>query len=184
MKVKFLMIARVLYDKGYKEYVEASKIIHKDSPETEFLLLGGIDEDYPDAVPKEVIDEDHSAGHINYLGYRKDVREIIKDADCIVLPSFYNEGLSRVLMEGLAMRKPIITSTVPGCKETVDDGINGYLCKPRDVRSLADCMEKFLHLTPEQRLKMGEKGREKAESRFDIKNVINVYESITHKYEK
>lgn len=184
MKVKFLMIARVLYDKGYKEYVEAAKVIHTDSPDTEFLLLGGIDEDYPDAVPKEVIEADHSAGNIDYLGYRKDVREIITDSDCIVLPSFYNEGLSRVLMEGLAMRKPIITSTVPGCRETVDDGINGYLCQPRDVGSLVECMRKFLQLTPEQRKEMGEKGRRKAESRFDIKNVIKVYENITHKYEK
>ena len=183
MKTTFLMIARILYDKGYREYVDAAKLIHRIYPEIEFKLLGGIDTEYPNAVPEEIIRQDHSSGHINYLGYQSDVRGIINSVDCIVLPSYYNEGLSRVLMEGLAMRKPLITTDMPGCKETIDNGVNGYVCKPRDVNSLVDCMERFISLTPIQRHEMGEAGRRKAQEQFDIQDVIKVYENITLKYE-
>lgn len=176
------MIARILYDKGYTEYVEASKLIHKQYPNVRFLLLGGIDYENPNAVPEEIINKDHNEGNIVYLGYQHDVRKIISDADCIVLPSYYNEGLSRVLMEGLAMRKPLITTDMPGCKETVDNGINGYICTPRNVNSLTECCEKFINLDDNQRKLMGEAGRKKAELTFDIKDVIKVYESITAKY--
>lgn len=184
MKTTFLMIARILYDKGYYEYVEAAKIIHKNYSKVDFLLLGNIDKTHPDAVPEAIIHADHEAGHITYLGYRSDVRQIIYKSDCIVLPSYYNEGLSRVLMEGLAMRKPLITTNMPGCKETVDDGINGFICQPRNIQSLTYCFQKFLALKPENRKEMGERGREKAENQFDIKEVIKVYESITKKYLK
>lgn len=183
MGTNFLMIARILYDKGYTEYVEASKLIHMQYPNVRFLLLGGIDYENPNAVPEEIINKDHNEGNIVYLGYQPDVRKIISDADCIVLPSYYNEGLSRVLMEGLAMRKPLITTDMPGCKETVDNGINGYICTPRDITSLTECCKKFINLDDYQRKQMGDAGRKKAESRFDIKDVIKIYESITAKYQ-
>lgn len=179
MNATFLMISRILYEKGYREYVEAAKIIHKKYPNIKFLLLGGIDKEYPGAVPGNIVQEDNDNSHIIYLGYRKDVRSIMANSDCIVLPSYYNEGLSRVLMEGLAMSKPLITTNMPGCRETVEDGINGYICQPRDIDSLVLCCVKFLSLTDEERAKMGKKGRKKAEIQFDINNVIKVYESIT-----
>lgn len=178
MMVRFLMIARVLYDKGYSEYVSAAQAIKAIDPDVEFLLLGAIDTSYPNHVPKSIVDQDVATGVINYLGYIGDVTSVIKTIDCIVLPS-YHEGMSRVLMEGLAMSKPIITTDIPGCKETVDDGINGFLCKPHDTASLIAAIKKFLRLSDKERLAFGQAGRRKAESQFDVRKVIAVYHSLT-----
>lgn len=178
--IRFLMIARLLYDKGYLEYVSAARKIKAIFPQTEFLLLGSIDESYPNHVPESAVNKDVADGTINYLGYINDVRTVINNIDCIVLPS-YHEGLSRVLMEGLAMAKPIITTDIPGCRETVDDGINGFLCKPRDAGSLVEALWKFLSLSDKERLAFGQAGRQKAESQFDVRKVIAVYHSLTDK---
>lgn len=172
------MVARVLYDKGYTEYVEAARMVRKEHPEAEFHLLGTIDTAYPKHVPEEVIKKDHTEGIIHYLGYASNVRPIMQTADCIVLPS-YHEGLSRVLIEALAMGKPIITSDIPGCRETVEEGHNGYLVPPRNIEALADAFRCFLSLPLVERKSMGRYGRMKAEREFDVKNVIAVYRKIT-----
>ena len=179
MGTTFLMIARVLYDKGYQEYTDAARTIRGKYPEVKFELLGKIDQEYPNHVPESVVKQDHKEGTIHYLGFVSDVREIIRQADCIVLPTFYNEGLSRVLMEAMALRKPIITTNIPGCKETVEEGRNGFLVPPRDVESLVRAMERFILLSSEERIKMGKYSREKAEREFDIQNVIAIYRKIT-----
>lgn len=176
---KFLMIARILYDKGYVEYVEAAKIVRREYSDVEFLLLGRIDEEYPNHVPADVVEQDNRAGHIRYLGFVNDVRSVVLSADCIVHPTFYYEGMSRVLMEAMALRKPIITTSIPGCMETVDDGVNGYLVRPRDVDSLVNALRLFLSLSDEEQKTMGQYGRRKAEREFDVKNVISVYRNIT-----
>lgn len=181
MKTVFLMIARILYDKGYQEYVDAARIIRREFPDVEFWLLGKIDNEYPNHVPEDVVRQDHEFGAINYLGYVSDVRSIIRKADCIIHPTFYNEGLSRVLMEAMALRKPIITTTIPGCRETVEDGYNGYLVQPKDVDALIIAIKHFLSLTKEERLAMGKHGREKAERLFDVRKVIEIYHRITDK---
>ena len=172
------MVARVLYDKGYTEYVEAARIVRKEHPEAEFHLLGAVDTAYPKHVPEEVIKKDHAEGVIHYLGYASNVRPIMQTANCIVLPS-YHEGLSRVLIEALAMGKPIITSDIPGCRETVEEGRNGYLVPPRNIEALANAVRSFLSLTLEERRSMGRYGRMKAEREFDVNNVIAVYRKIT-----
>lgn len=172
------MVARVLYDKGYTEYVGAARVIRKEFPETEFQLLGKIDEVYPNHVPENIVLRDNDEGTIHYLGVTSNVRPIMQAADCIVLPS-YHEGLSRVLIEALAMGKPIITSDIPGCCETVEEGVNGFLVAPRSVDELVIAIRRFLSLTQEERMEMGRKGREKAEREFDVKNVIAVYRKIT-----
>lgn len=174
----FLMIARVLYDKGYAEYVNAAKIIHKKYPKTQFQLLGSIDKQYPNHVSENTVMEDNNNGIINYLGVSTNVCPIIKEADCIVLPS-YHEGLSRVLIEALAMGKPIITSDIPGCRETVDEGMNGYLVTPKNSEALANAFNRFILLSDYERSKMGKYSREKAEKEFDVKNVIKIYREIT-----
>ena len=172
------MIARVLYDKGYTEYVEAARIVRKEYPDAEFHLLGAVDTAYPNHVPEEVIKKDHAERIIHYLGYASNVRPIMQTADCIVLPS-YHEGLSRVLIEALAMGKPIITSDIPGCRETVEEGRNGYLVPPRNIEALASAFRRFLSLSSEERKSMGSYGRMKAEREFDVKDVIAVYRKIT-----
>lgn len=178
MNIIFLMIARVLYDKGYQEYVDAAKIIKQDYPEIEFQLLGSIDPVYPNCVPEIIVENDSHEGYIKYLGDTKNVQPFIRTADCIVLPS-YHEGLSRVLMESLAMGKPIITTDIPGCRETVEDGKNGYIVPPKDAPALADAICRFISLPIKEKELMGKYGREKAEKEFDVKNVIAVYKKIT-----
>lgn len=179
MRTVFLMIARVLYDKGYAEYVEAARIIRKEYPESEFLLLGSIDKEYPNYVPAEMVRHDHAEGTIRYLGFQPNVRSYIKEADCIVHPTFYNEGMSRVLMEAMALRRPIITTNIPGCRETVDNGSNGFIVPPKDTDALVTAIRRFLLLTPEEKHQMGEYGRRKAEQEFDVHRVIEVYRRIT-----
>lgn len=176
------MISRVLYDKGYQQFVESAKIVKRQHPAAKFILLGDIDESYPNHVLRSVVEKDSSNGIIEYLGYRKDVKDIISECDCIVHPTYYNEGLSRVLMEALAMSKPIITTNIPGCRETVDDGVNGFLCIPKSTESLVSAILKYMSLSDAARKEMGRAGRRKAEKQFDIKDVIKVYHSITQKY--
>ena len=178
-KTSFLMIARLLYDKGYEEYVNTAEAIRKEYPDCEFQLLGSVDVAYPNHVPEERVNDDHEKEYIRYLGYQPDVNRYIECADCIVLPSFYNEGLSRVLMEGLAMGKPIITTNIPGCRETVADGQNGFLVQPRSTESLIEAVRKFLSLSNTDRDAMGKFSRKLAEEIFDIREVIKVYKKIT-----
>lgn len=182
--VTFLMIARVLYDKGFQQYVDAAKIIKRNYNDTRFWLLGDIDEQYPNHVPLEVVEECDREGIIDYLGYSENVIEIMKDVDCIIHPSYYSEGMSRVLMEALALRKPIITTTIPGCKEFVVNEMNGFLCEPKSVESLVQAIESFLGLNVIQRKEMGEYGRSIAESKFNIENVKTIYHRVIGKYLK
>ena len=173
-KPVFLMITRLLYEKGYAEYVNAANIL-KDK--AEFRIMGPIylhpSGVHPDSVRKDVL-----SGAIKHIEYSPDVVSQITLADCMVLPSFYGEGLSRVLMEGLAMGKPIVCTDIPGCRETVDNGVNGFLCQPRDSISLTKAFEKFIAISPDQRLKMGMESRKKAERIFDERFVIEKYQSL------
>lgn len=110
-----------------------------------------------------------------YLGVSDDVRVEIAEADCIVLPSYYREGTPRTLLEAAAMARPIITTDAVGCREVVEDGVNGYLCKVRDAADLAEKMERMLLLSPEQRSVLGLQGRKKMEVEFDEQIVIGKY---------
>lgn len=175
--IKFLTIARVLYDKGFCELIECARFFKGNGYPVEFQWLGGIDCGYSQYVSEEEIYLCHEKGIINYLGFKQNVQQYIKDCDCIVLPS-YHEGMSRVLMESLAMGKPIITSNISGCKETVKEGENGFLCEPRDGASLIRAVGKFLNLDDKQRAEMGIKSRKYAEDRFDVRKVIVKYEDL------
>jgi len=175
-KIKFLMIARALWDKGVKEYCEAAKIIkskHGDK-DIEFLFLGKIGVPNPSAVPVEYMEKYHNEGVINYLGVVDDVTRVIEDSSCFVLPS-YREGISRVIMENASMGKPIIAANVPGCRELVDDGKTGYLCTPRESKDLAQKLEWFINLSEERREKAGKLGRQKMIDEFSEKLIIGVY---------
>ena len=173
----FLTIARVLYDKGYNELIEASRILKREGAACKFQWLGQIDTQYPQPVTEERIMEDQRNGLIEYLGEVEDVRDTIRASDCVILPS-YHEGMSRVLMEATAMSKPIITSDIAGCREVVEDGGNGFLCKPRDVESLVAAIKKFMTLDESQVDAMGAKSREIAEAKFDVRDVIKAYETV------
>jgi len=172
---RFLLIARMLWDKGVGEYVEAAKIIKQKYKNVEFQLLGFLDVENNSAISKEQMQKWVDAELVNYLGVSDNVTEIILKADCIVLPSFYREGTPRTLLESASMAKPIITTDNVGCRDVVDDGVNGYLCEVKNIKDLADKIEMMLNLTDEQRKSMGKAGRKKIVQQFDEKIVINKY---------
>ena len=173
-KYRFLLIARMLRDKGVCEYVEAARQLRKRWPNVEFCLLGFLDVQNPAAIARSDMDAWVAEGVVNYLGASDDVRVQIAMAHCIVLPS-YREGTPRSLLEAAAMARPIITTNTVGCREVVDDGINGYLCKVRDATDLADKMSQILQLSCAQRSEMGLRGRAKMEAEFDEQIVIKKY---------
>lgn len=180
-KIIFLMVARVLWEKGFKEYTEAAEFLKKKYSNLEFQLLGMIDENNPSGVEKEIIENYHKKGIINYLGTSNNVREIIANCDCLVLPSFYREGIPRTLMEGAAMEKPLITTNIQGCKEVVEDNYNGYLCEAKNSRDLIDKIESFILLSKEEKEKLGKNGREKMLKKFSVNIIIEKYKVLMRK---
>lgn len=170
----FLMIARLLYEKGVVEYVEAARLLRARYPQVRVQLLGGIDESGNIGIRRQLFEAWVAEGILEYLGTSDDVASHIAAADCVVLPS-YREGTPKTLLEAAAMGKPLITTNVPGCKETVIDGHNGFLCQVRNAGDLADKMMRLYEL-PDQRLnQMGQASRRLAEEKFDERFVIDKY---------
>lgn len=176
--VTFLMVARILYDKGYDEYVQAARIVKSKYPDAKFKLLGPLDVVSPMGVPREVVNKDVATGLIEYMGMTNDVQSVMGHPNIVsVLPS-YHEGLSRSLMEACAMGKPIITTNIPGCRETVDDEVNGFLVAVREADSLAEAMIRFIELPKEKKIAMAEASHRKAIKEFDVNNVLVKYQNI------
>lgn len=173
--ILFLFIGRISDEKGVRILYEAAKKLKKKYNNLEFQLLGKIYEDEKNVIKKEELDNWRKEGILNYLGTSKDVRQEIKNSDCIVLPSYYREGVPRTLIESAAMEKPIITTDNVGCRDIVDDGYNGFLCESKSLKSLIEKIEKFLMLNTEERAKLGKNGRIKVEREFDEKIVIEKY---------
>ena len=136
----------------------------------------------PDAssnITKEEVENDVKQGYIEYLGTFSNMLEVYsRPGSVITIPSYYSEGLNRSLMEACSCGKPIITTSIYGCKETVVDGVNGYLVEPKSVPALVDAIKRYIELSQEQRRQMSIESRKLAESRFDIKKVIAVYDDI------
>lgn len=170
----FLLIARMLWDKGVGEYVEAARQLKQRHPHARFALLGFLDVQNPAAISRDQVESWVAEGIVEYWGSSQDVREQIAQADCVVLPS-YREGTPRTLLEAAAMGKPLITTDTVGCKEVVDHGVNGLLCEVRSASSLALAMERMIDLPHEERLSMGCAGRRKMETQFDERKVIDAY---------
>jgi len=175
--VVFLLIARMLWDKGIGEFVDAARIIKKKYPDAKFQLLGFLGVENPSAIHKAQIDEWEAEGIVNYLGVTEDVKSFIDNATCIALPS-YREGIPFTLLEASASGKPIITTDSIGCKETIEDGVTGFMCKARDALSLASCMEKIILLSPEEYNSMALAGRRKMKQEFDVNLIIKQYLDI------
>lgn len=171
---RFLLMARLIWDKGLREYVEAARLVREEFPAARFQILGFLDVDNRTAVPRASLDAWVAAGEVEYLGQSDDVRPFIRDADCVVLPS-YREGLPRALLEGAALAKPLIATDVPGCRQIVLEGENGFLCEVRSAQSLADAMLRMLRLDHAERRRLGTEGRRIVEQRFDERMVIESY---------
>ena len=173
-KIIFLLIARLLKDKGLLEYIEAIKIIKDRYDNVEFQILGAVDSLNRTAINKEELQSWIDDKLVGYLGTADAVEKVISQCDCVLLPS-YREGTPRSLLEACAMEKPIIATDVAGCRDIVDDGINGFLCKVKSPEDLADKIELMLNLSDNERLLMGKAGRKKIREQFDEKIVINRY---------
>lgn len=167
--VRFLFIGRIMKEKGIEEYLEAAKYISNKYSNVEFQIVGPYEEEkYKDVI----LNLNNSK--IKYLGKSDDVRKEIKEVDCIINPT-YHEGMSNVLLEGAAMGKPLMASNIPGCKEIVEDGVNGYLFEPKNTQKLIEKIEEFLKLSSSEREKLGRAGRQKVEENFDRNIVIKAY---------
>ncbi len=172
----FILIARLLWEKGIGEYVESARLIRaNENIRTRFRLAGYIDTDNPGAISREQIQQWVDEGIIIYEGTTDDVRPLLISSDCLVLPSYYREGVPRTLLEAAAMQLPLIASNNVGCREVVDHGINGLMCEPRNHLDLSEKMAMMIHLTSAEREKMGKAGRQKVMAQFDEKIVIDIY---------
>ncbi|MBI4293880.1 MAG: glycosyltransferase family 4 protein [Betaproteobacteria bacterium] len=172
---RFLLSARLLWDKGVGEFVEAARQLLQEGVSAEFQLLGFLDVESRTAVSRGEVEAWEREGVVRYLGSVVDVRPVITRADCVVLPSYYREGVPRSLLEAASMAKPIITTDAVGCRDVVGDCVNGYLCRPRDAKDLARQMRRMMALSTEERKKMGFAGRKKMVLEFDEKIVIRRY---------
>ena len=167
--VKFLLIARIMKDKGIDEYLQAAEFIKEKYPNTEFHICGFCEPEYENKM-----DEIKNKGTVVYHGMVQDVRVLLKDMHCTVLPS-YHEGMANVLLESAAFARPVIATNVPGCQETFDDGVTGFGCEAKSSQSLIDAIEKFLSLSHKEKENMGKEGRIKMEKCFDRQIVVEAY---------
>lgn len=167
--VKFLMIARIMKDKGIDEYLAAAEEIKRKYQNTEFHICGFCEPEY-----ESKMDDIKNKGIVIYHGMVKDIQSVLKEMHCTVLPS-YHEGMANVLLESAASARPVIATNVPGCRETYDDGISGISCEPKSAQSLINAIEKFLVLSHEEKENMGKAGRVKMEKCFDRQIVVEAY---------
>jgi glycosyltransferase involved in cell wall biosynthesis len=173
----FLMIARLLRDKGILEYVDAARRVKAKQPEARFQVLGATDAENRTAIDRETVRRWEEEGVIEYFGTTDDVRPLIAAAHCVVLPS-YREGAPRTLIEAAAMSRPLIATDVPGCRSVVDEGRTGFLCDVKSGESLARACERFLALEPGDRAAMGQAGRGKMERDYDQELVVAAYRDV------
>ncbi|HTH55103.1 MAG TPA: glycosyltransferase family 4 protein [Cyclobacteriaceae bacterium] len=173
-KFTFLLISRLISDKGIHEYIEAIQQLKSSGVEARFQLLGSKDPNHKRGIPLKVIDGWTDSGLVEYLGTTQDVRPFITQADCVVLPS-YREGTPRTLLEAASIAKPIITTDVPGCHHVVSDGYNGLLCEIKNGGDLAKKMKMLMGFSDDTLKSMGLNGRKKIESEFDETIVIKKY---------
>ncbi|MDF9844051.1 MULTISPECIES: glycosyltransferase family 4 protein [unclassified Paenibacillus] len=171
--VSFIFIGRIMKDKGIDQYLEASKIIKEKYPETIFNVIGFIETTHPHY--NEMIGEYNKKGYIRYLGYQSDVKPFIEQSHCIIQASHGGEGLSNVLLETAATGRVLIASNIPGCRETIDVGSNGFTFEARNTADLVDKIESFIQMSYEDMEKMGINARLKVEKEFDRAIVIKAY---------
>ena len=178
--ITFLLISRILWDKGIKEYIDAARFFKLKYHNVNFQLLGPVEKEVKSEISLEQIKLWEKEKLIDYLGFCEDVRPFIQKSHCVVLPS-YREGTPKSLLEASSMGRPIIATDTVGCREVVENNINGYLCINKNSLSLIKSMERFMLLSLEEKISMGIKGRIKVEKEFDEKFVIDSYLDVINK---
>jgi glycosyltransferase involved in cell wall biosynthesis len=180
-KIVFLFMGRLLREKGVLEFAEAAHRAKAEGLSARFQLLGFAGAANPSAITVCELETIAGRGAVEYLGETDDVRPFIAEADCVVLPSYYREGVPRSMLEAAAMERPIITTDMPGCRDTVLDGMSGYLVRPRNVEDLFRKMKSVMALSPEGRRDMGSLGRAHIARNFDERIVIDSYLEVIAK---
>lgn len=168
-EVSFLMICRLLKSKGIYEYIKAAEMVKRNYPDVEFNVVGPYNPGNPDSIDEDILKRAEKEGIINYHGRKDDVRPFIEDSSVYVLPS-YREGTPRSVLEAMSMGRPIITTDVPGCRETVDEGVNGFLVSEKNYEQLVDRMLYFINNKDKIR-EMGDNSRRIAEEKYDVHKV-------------
>ncbi len=170
-KIKFMFISRIMREKGIDQYIEAAKVIKSKYANTEFHILGFCE----DLFYQKKLNEMHKKGIITYHGMQNDVRKYHEIAHCTIHPTYYPEGMSNTLLESAACARPIITTNRSGCKEIIENRINGYIIEPQNSEDLIEKIELFLKLKHEEKIEMGLQGRAKVEKEFDRQIVVKAY---------
>ncbi len=168
-KFDFLFVGRLTRDKGVLELIEAAKKLQEKYDNLTFRLVGCCEDDF-----KQVMDQAEVQGYVELCGQQDDVHLFFKECHALILPS-YHEGMSNVLLEAAAVGRPVLTTNVPGCQETFEEGVSGLGFKARSAEELEKAVEKFIHLSHEEKVKMGMAGRQKVEKEFDRKIIIDAY---------
>lgn len=180
----FLFAGRLMAEKGIYEYVEAARLVKERFPEVQFHVLGFIGEGFPHAISLSQMKAWQEEEIIIYHGATDNIRAYLDQVDCVVLPTYYKEGVPRILLEAASMELPIITTDNVGCREVVKHDINGFICKSQDAASLAYWMEKVVSCSAIQREKMGRFGRQLVIKKFDEQLIIKYYLRILEEYLK
>ena len=173
--LRFCMLARLLRDKGVVEFAQAARQVRKERPRVEFELWGILDKNDPRCITADEIHAWEAEGILCFRGEAPDALQAFSEADAVVLPSYYPEGLPRTLLEAGAMGLPSITTDMPGCRDAVVDGVTGLLCSPRDAGSLVKAMLRLADMNAADRAAMGSAARERVLTLFDEKLVLNAY---------
>jgi glycosyltransferase involved in cell wall biosynthesis len=160
----------MLWDKGVGEFVEAATALKKQGVDSEFILVGSTDLGNPESIPKEQLEQWNKSGVVKWLGERADIAQLLAESHIAVLPS-YREGLPKSLIEAAAVGRPIVTTDVPGCREVVKDGENGFLVPAKDAKELSIAIQKLIN-NPKLLISMGKKGRLMAEQEFSIHQIV------------
>lgn len=174
-EVKFILVARLIEHKGVRLYAEAAHLIKEKYPHASFSLLGPILDANPSAIKLDEITKWAEAGYLEYLGHSDNVASVLEQYDCVVLPSFYREGVPKSLLEAAACGKIIVTTNNIGCKDAVVDGVTGYVCEPKSQDSLNNALEKVLQLSAEDFVNMKASARHLAQEKFDENINIDKY---------
>ena len=170
-KIKIILVARMLWDKGVGEFVKAATVLKQQGVDADFLLVGSVDLGNPKSISIEQLEQWSKSGVVKWLGERADIPQLVAKSHIAVLPS-YREGLPKSLIEAAAVGRPIVTTNVPGCREVVKEGENGFLVPARDAKKLAAAIKKLTN-NPKLLITMGKKSRLMAEQEFSIQKVIS-----------
>jgi len=173
--MRFLFAGRIIWDKGFKQFIDAAQIIKKKYPLCQFDVVGFVDPNNPNAVPYDYILKQQQNKIIKFHGETNDIRSFLNRAHCLVFPSLYREGISRILMEAASMETPIITTDNVGCKELVDHNQTGFIVRKNNPEDLVNAMVNFINMDYNDRLKMGKLARQKIIEEFDSKKTNSIY---------